>query len=78
MSSRTIIARRTFTLAIPAKLDRAREILLPRQCGGAHQHHPGQERSSTARNEPPLERCSIATAGLSARLVVDAKNNLFG
>ena len=36
------------------------------------------ERASTARNEPPLERCSIATAGLSARLVVDAKNNLFG
>ncbi len=33
---------------------------------------------STTRSEPPLERCPSTTAGLSAQLVVDAKNNLFG
>ena len=44
------------------RLDRAREILVPRQYGGARQHHPGQERSSTTRSEPPFERRSSATA----------------
>src|SRR5258708_29019781 len=32
----------------------------------------------TTRSESPLERCSSTTARLSARLVVDAKNDMFG
>jgi hypothetical protein len=60
------------------RLDRAREILLPRQHGGADQHRSGEERSSTPRSESPLERCSSTSAGLSAQLVVDAKNDMFG
>jgi hypothetical protein len=54
-------------------LDRTGEILLPQQRFGADQHRPGQKHTSTTCGEPTFERCSGATAGLSAQLVVDAE-----